>query len=262
METIKHKHIPEGKKIYFVSDLHLGIPDYDSSLQRERIFIDWLEKIRNDAFEIYLMGDVFDFWFEYKTVVPKGYTRMFGKLAELTDAGIPIYLFKGNHDIWAFDYLNKELNIQIHRKPMQVYFNDSLFFLSHGDGIGSGDRAYKVLKFIFELPLNQFLFNWIHPDIGTRLGLYFSRRSRIANVAKEEKRQMQEPLEEIYTYQFAKKQIENNSKINYFIFGHNHQAIHEKLSEKSEYLILGDWISYYTYASFDGTELKLEYFKF
>jgi len=133
------------------------------------------------------MGDVFDFWFEYKTVVPKGYIRLLGKLAELIDNGIPVHVFKGNHDVWAFDYLTKEAGIILHRDPVERVFGNKTFYLAHGDGLGPGDTGYKFLKKVFELKFNQFLFRWLHPDIGTKMGLYFSRKSRIANVAREQK---------------------------------------------------------------------------
>jgi UDP-2,3-diacylglucosamine hydrolase len=261
VKTIERKHIPTGKKVYFASDFHLGVPDPESSRKRERLFVEWLEEIRKDASAIYLMGDVFDFWFEYKTVIPRGYSRLFGKLAELSDLGIPVHLFRGNHDIWAFDYLNEEFGVQLHRKPQLIKFNDFTFFLAHGDGIGPGDHGYKFLQALFESRFTQWLFRWLHPDVGTRLGLYFSRRSRIANIARENEREGLEPLEEIFTYKFAKQKIENGEDINYFIFGHNHQAIDHKLSDNSKYVVLGDWISLYTYAVFDGNELKLETFK-
>ncbi len=171
-------------KIYFASDFHLGIPNYESSLLREKKFVRWLDMVSADADEIFLMGDLFDFWFEYKNVIPKGYVRLLGKMAEITDKGIPVHVFRGNHDIWAFDYLSKELNIVLHRKPMIREFDGKIFFLAHGDGLGPGDNGYKFLKKVFEFKPNQFMFKWLHPDIGCRLGLYFSKQSRLANQAK------------------------------------------------------------------------------
>ncbi|MCK5839474.1 MAG: UDP-2,3-diacylglucosamine diphosphatase, partial [Bacteroidales bacterium] len=164
----------EEKNIYFASDFHLGVPDHESSLVREKLFVRWLDEVRGDAGEIYLMGDIFDFWFEYKTVIPKGFVRILGKLAEITDSGIPVYLFKGNHDVWAFDYLQKEINIQLFRQPEIKLFGNKKIYLAHGDGLGPGDTGYKFLKKMFAFRPNQWLFKWLHPDIGTRLGLYFS----------------------------------------------------------------------------------------
>ena len=158
--------------IYFASDFHLGIPDRVKSLERELKLVHWLNSIAADAKAIYLMGDIFDFWFEYKTVVPKGYTRLLGKLAELTDKGIEVHLFKGNHDLWAFSYLQDECGIQLHRKDEIVEYSGKKFYLAHGDGLGPGDKGYKFLKALFECRLAQFLFRWLHPDWGTRMGLY------------------------------------------------------------------------------------------
>ena len=168
------------RKIYFASDFHFGIPDTESSRKREDLFVKWLETVKADAGEIFLMGDLFDFWFEYKTVVPRGYTRLFGKLAELTDLGIKIHLFRGNHDMWAFDYLREELQIEIHRDPEIRIISGKTFYLAHGDGLGPGDHGYKMIKSVFQCRFNQWLFRWLHPDIGIRLGLFWSRKSRNA----------------------------------------------------------------------------------
>lgn len=250
-----------SKNIYFASDFHLGVPSHKDSLKREEALVTWLTEIKDRAKAIYLMGDVFDFWFEYSTVVPKGYVRLLGKLAELTDAGIPIHLFKGNHDIWAFDYLSKELNIQLHRKPILEEFNGKKFYLAHGDGLGPGDYGYKVIKKIFEFRLNQWLFKWIHPDIGTRLGLFWSKRSRISKLATEKCRTETLLLEEEILYKYSLEHHKKNPDINYYIFGHLHRAVKHKHSENCELIILGDWITHFTYAVFDGKELRLEYFK-
>ncbi|MBI9033544.1 MAG: UDP-2,3-diacylglucosamine diphosphatase [Bacteroidales bacterium] len=261
MEAEHNVQIPAGKKIYFASDFHLGIPDYQSSLHRELKLVRWLDQIKHDALEVFLMGDVFDFWFEYKTAVPKGYARLFGKLAELTDSGIIVHLFKGNHDIWAFDYLKQELNIQLHRDPVIRSFSGQKFFLSHGDGVGPGDFGYKLLKGLFELKFNQWLFRWIHPDIGTRMGLYFSQKSRIANVARNNKLEKPEPIEEFFTYRFSKDMVEKGHDINYFIFGHNHKMVHQQIADNRFYLVLGDWISMFSYAEFDGQKMQLLQFE-
>lgn len=252
--------LAEKGNIYFASDFHLGVPDYESSLGREKKLISWLESIREDASVIFLMGDIFDFWFEYKTVVPKGYTRLLGKLAELTDAGIEIHLFRGNHDIWAFDYFQKELNIQLHRKAVITTSRGKTFFLAHGDGLGPGDNGYKFLKKVFELKLNQWLFKWIHPDWGTRLGLYFSRRSRIANMAKAGKKENNIPLEKEMLYVYSKSELEKNPAINYFILGHRHIPLQHQLNNDSELIILGDWIAHFSYAVFDGKKMELKYY--
>ena len=253
----------QGEKIYFASDFHLGIPDHASSLIRERLLVEWLERIRKDAREIYLMGDLFDFWFEYKTVVPKGFVRLFGKLAEITDSGIAVHLFRGNHDIWAFDYLAQELNINLHRESQIKVFNGHHLFLAHGDGLGPGDNGYKMLKKIFEFKPNQWLFRWIHPDIGTRLALYFSRKSRYANDLKKETGEhiRERTLNDERLYHFSKEMLVIDPAIDFFIFGHQHEPMDEPVSGDSRMIILGDWLTNFSYAVFDGQNMSLHYFK-
>ena len=251
----------QTKKVYFISDFHLGIPDKENSLKREKLLIKWLDEIKNDASEIYLMGDVFDFWFEYKTVVPKGYLRFFGKIAEICDSGIPVNLFRGNHDIWAFNYLHEELNIQLHRKPEIKIIMGKKFYLAHGDGLGSGDKGYKFLRKVFEFKLNQWLFKWIHPDIGARMGLYLSRRSRIANLIKEGKKENNIKDKDEMLYKYSKDILKNDPSINYFIFGHKHIPRNSQLSKSSRLIILGDWLTNFTYAVFDGETVELKMYK-
>lgn len=250
-----------SKNIYFASDFHLGVPSYKESLKREKALVAWLNEIKDHAEEIYLMGDVFDFWFEYSKVIPKGYVRLLGKLAEITDAGIPVYLFKGNHDIWAFDYLSKELNIRIHRKPIVKEIQGKLFYLAHGDGLGPGDYTYKFLKQVFESRLCQWFFKWLHPDIGTQLGLIWSNYSRTTKINNKKYQQTIIPLEDEILFKYSLKKHQELPNINYFIFGHQHIPIIHKHSENCELVILGDWITHFTYGVFDGEELRLEYFK-
>jgi UDP-2,3-diacylglucosamine hydrolase len=247
--------------VFFASDFHLGVPDHDQSLIREKKIVSWLESIENQAEEIFLMGDVFDFWFEYKTVVPKGYVRLLGKLAELTDKGIPVHIFRGNHDVWAFDYLAKEVGVTLHRDPVIRIFNGKKFFLAHGDGLGPGDNGYKFLKKVFEMRLNQFLFRWLHPDIGTRMGLYFSKKSRIANIARENKPEYQLVVENEMLYHFSLSVLKENPDISYLIFGHRHVPVDATLNDHSKMVILGDWVTHFTFASFDGNSLELKHFE-
>lgn len=256
-ENIAYKN--KGK-IYFASDFHLGVPDYERSLKREKLLVSWLDEIKEDASIIFLMGDVFDFWFEYKTVVPKGYVRLLGKLAELSDKGIQIHLFKGNHDIWAFNYLTKELNIKLHREPIITQFGSKMFYLAHGDGLGPGDKGYKFLKKVFEFKPNQFLFKWLHPDLGTRMGLYFSKKSRIANIARDGKPENKIPLEKEMLYIFASDKLKEFPHINYFVFGHMHIPTQYPLSNNCELIVLGDWITNFSYAVFDGEKMQLKYY--
>ncbi|MCF8229770.1 MAG: UDP-2,3-diacylglucosamine diphosphatase [Bacteroidales bacterium] len=256
MEEIR---LEKGKKIYFASDFHLGIPDPERSRLRETQLVNWLEFVRQDAAEIYLMGDLFDFWFEYKTVIPKGYVRLFGKLAEITDSGLPVYLFRGNHDIWAFDYLEKEVGLCLERESVTKLINGRKFFLAHGDGLGPGDRGYKFLKKVFELKFNQWLFRWLHPDLGARMGLYFSKKSRIANIIKEGKPENHVPLEKEMLYQFALSESKSDPEIDYFVFGHRHMPVQKQITEKTELIILGDWVTNFTYGVFDGEKFELKF---
>lgn len=246
--------------VYFASDFHLGVPDHDSSLKREKKLVEWLDSIMPDAAEVFLMGDVFDFWFEYKTVIPKGYVRLLGKLAELTDSGIPVHVFRGNHDIWAFDYLRNEIGIQLHRKPTDRIFNGKKFYLAHGDGLGPGDTGYKLLKKVFENRLNQWLFRWLHPDIGTRMGLYFSHKSRISNIAREQKNDFKIVVEEEMLYHYCQSVLKQDDSYDYFIFGHRHIPLHHTINDKTNMVILGDWVTNFTYAVFDGETLSLKKF--
>lgn len=244
--------------IYFASDFHLGIPDMKGSLERERKLIGWLDHIQKDATAIYLMGDLFDFWFEYRTVVPKGYSRLFGKLSEITDSGIDIHLFKGNHDLWAFDYLETEIGIKLHRKAEVAMLNGKKFFLSHGDGLGTGDHGYKFLKSVFESRINHFLYRWIHPDLGTRLGSYFSRRSRLTKILTEGiemKRSSDDAKERIVS--FSRQQAAADPEIDYFIFGHVHSPEIITLTENASCVFLGDWVVHFTYATYDGNKVEL-----
>ena len=249
------------KKIYFASDFHLGIPDYKSSLEREKMLVEWLDRIKEDAAGIYLMGDVFDFWFEYKTVVPKGFIRILGKLSQICDTGIPVHLFTGNHDIWAFGYLEKEIGLCLHRHPEVHELLGKTFYLAHGDGLGPGDNGYKFLKKVFSNRFNQFLFRWLHPDIGAKMGLYFSGKSRLANIVKEGRKENMNRIEDEMLYKYAIDLLKKGQKADYFIFGHRHRPVDIELEPGSRMIILGDWLTNFTWAEFDGREMKLNYFK-
>ncbi len=243
-----------GKKIYFISDFHLGVPDAKSSSEREKKLVRWLDHIRQDAEELYLLGDVFDFWFEYKTVIPKGYTRLLGKLCELSDMGIRLHYFTGNHDMWVFGYLPSETGALLYRQPVTRTINGKKFYIGHGDGLGPGDGGYKLIKKIFASKTCQFLFRMIHPDIGMRIARYWSRKSRIV---KGEEKFLGEEKEWLVIFS---REILIKEHFDYFIFGHRHLPLDIKLSEKSRYLNLGEWINFSTYAVFDGNELMLKNF--
>lgn len=250
------------QKIYFASDFHLGVPDHDSSLLREKKLVAWLEMARTDAAEIFLMGDLFDFWFEYKTAIPRGYARLLGKLAEITDSGIPVHLFRGNHDMWAFDYLTKELNIQLHRDPEFHEFHGKQFYLAHGDGLGPGDHGYKFIKKVFANRINQWLFRLIHPDFGIRIALFWSRKSRLAGNEKEKKtRDVNLDLIQQRITVHSMELLKQHPGLNYLIYGHYHYPLDTRLTNGARQLVLGDWIKHFTYAVFDGEKLELKRFE-
>jgi len=245
------------KKIYFLSDFHLGAPDHEKSLAREKILVEFLDEIKSDAAEIFLVGDMFDFWYEYRKVVPKGYVRLLGKLAELTDAGIPMHFFVGNHDMWMKDYFMEELNIPVYFEPKEFDRNGKKFLIGHGDGLGPGDHGYKRLKKVFRNPVCQWLFGILPPYMGMGLANYMSRRSRAQTGASEEVF-LGEDKEWLIIYSKDKLKEKN---FDFFVFGHRHLPIDFRLNNMSRYINLGDWIRYYTYAVFDGEKLELKSYK-
>lgn len=245
--------IPPGKKIFFLSDFHLGAPDARSSLEREKLIVKFLDEIKNQAYAIFIVGDMFDFWYEYRKVVPRGYVRLLGKLAELTDSGIAMYFFVGNHDMWMKNYFREELNMPVYFEPAEFRFNEKTFLIGHGDGLGPGDHGYKNLKKIFRNPLCQWLFGILPPAVGIGLANYSSRKSRAAT-AQSEEQFLGEEKEWLLIYS---KEMAARKKIDYFVFGHRHLPIDYRLDNGSRYINLGDWINYFTYAVFDGEEMKL-----
>jgi len=249
--------LPQGKKVYFASDFHLGIPDRATSLERERRLCAWLDEISADAAALYLVGDLFDTWFEYKNVIPKGFTRFLGKLAELSDKGLPIVAFTGNHDLWMRGYFQEELNIPVHHEPIIEEYNGKKFFIAHGDGLGPGDHGYKVLKKVLRSEVSQWLYRRVHPDTGVGLAGWFSRLG--PKHADTPEKPFLGPEKE-WLVQFSLDTLKTQH-IDYFIFGHRHIAIDYPLNDKSRYVNLGDWIRYDSYAVFDGGELALKYYK-
>jgi UDP-2,3-diacylglucosamine hydrolase len=248
--------LPAGKKIYFASDFHLGIPDKATSLQREKRICKWLDEIRHDAGYLFLAGDIFDVWFEYRNVVPKGYTRFLGKLAELSDTGLPIEAFTGNHDLWMSGYFEEELNIPVHHHPIEREFGGKKFFIAHGDGLGPGDHGYKFLKKVLRSPVSQWIYRRIHPDTGVGVAGWFSRLGPKHGVAEK-------PFlgpEKEWLVQFCLDKLKKEH-VDYFIFGHRHIAVEYQLTDDSKYINLGDWLRYDSYAVFDGEDLRLEYYK-
>ncbi|TXC78383.1 UDP-2,3-diacylglucosamine diphosphatase [Luteibaculum oceani] len=242
--------------IYFASDFHLGVPNREQSLAREKLLVSWLDEVKQDAREIFLLGDVFDFWFDYEYVVPKGFVRLLGKIAEITDSGIPVHMFPGNHDMWNNGYFEQELGVTFHAGFYQFKASGKQFLLHHGDGIGPGDHGYKFIKKIFTNSILQKLFKWFHPDLGVGLANFWSRQSSKKTRSKDA---IYHGKNEEWLVQFCEDYPkENPDQPDYFIFGHRHLALDITLSNnKSRYLNLGDWLSQNTYAKFDGEDLKL-----
>ncbi len=228
---------------YFAADLHLGAPDAAASLEREKRFVRWLEAIRPTARSLYLLGDVFDFWFEYRRVVPKGYIRLLGKLAQLSDEGVELHLFAGNHDLWYRDYLPQQLGIQIYFAPQLVTLYGQTYFLAHGDGLGPGDYGYKLLKRFLRSPLTRWLFARIHPNTGMALALLFSTTSRKAGPDHG----IRDLGEREYLRQFARSERQQQPGIDCFVFGHRHLFKDEALPQGGRLIILGDWLRHFSY---------------
>jgi UDP-2,3-diacylglucosamine hydrolase len=249
--------LENGKCIYFASDFHLGVPDYKTSREREARIVDWLTFIEPTAQEIFLVGDIFDFWFEYKHVIPKGFVRLQGKIAELVDKGIPVHFFTGNHDMWMFDYFPKELGVSMFREPIERTWNNKTFVIGHGDGLGPGDRNYKFLKRVFAARWSQWCFARIHPNFGIGLANFWSRKSRAATGSTDEKF-LGEENEWLVIH--CKEELKKKHT-DYFIFGHRHLPMEIDLGNNSKYINLGEWLKYDTYGVFDGIEVKLNNFK-
>ena len=246
----------KSTKIYFASDQHFGVPSHDESLIREKKFIKWLDIVKQDAEAIFLLGDLFDFWFEYKKVVPKFFVRVLGKLAEIRDSGIPIYYFVGNHDLWMTDYFETELNIPVFHQPKVFTFNEKTFLIGHGDGLGPGDKGYKRMKKVFTNPLSKWLYRWLHPDIGVRLAQYLSTKNKLIS-GDEDINFLGEDNE--WLAQYAKRKLES-THYDYFLFGHRHLPMEIPIGKNSTYINTGDWITHFTYAVFDGEKLELKKF--
>ncbi len=245
--------LEKNKKIYFVSDAHLGLPPREKSREREKLLVQWLDKISKDAHAVFLVGDIFDYWFEYKKVVPKGFVRFLGKIAEFTDKGIPVYFFTGNHDVWVFDYLPKETGIKVFREPLKITINEKKFYIAHGDGLGPGQHSYKILKSIFTSKVMQWLFARIHPNTATGFAHRWSKHSRFSkgnyvDFMGEEKE---------YLIRHS-KEINSKEHYDFFIYGHRHVPVEWELEHNSKVIYLGDWFINFTYAVFDGKDVMLK----
>ncbi|TAH24392.1 MAG: UDP-2,3-diacylglucosamine diphosphatase [Cytophagales bacterium] len=249
-------NLPQGKKIYFISDFHLGAPDPKSSLLREKRIVRWLDMVQYDAAHIFFLGDIFDFWFEYKHTIPKGFTRFLGKIALLRDTNIPITFFTGNHDMWMFDYFPKELGIPVIKTNKSLIINKKKFMLGHGDGLGPGDYSYKMIKKIFANSFFQWVFSIAPPTLGIGIAQLWSKKSRINNKSEDEK--FLGEKEWIYNYC---KEVENNFHHDYYVFGHRHLPMEMQVATNSRYINLGEWVNYNTYLEFDGTSACLKRFE-
>jgi len=249
--------IPPNKKIYFSSDHHFGAPDFSSSKHREASFLDWMNKIESDAAHLFLVGDLFDFWFEYQKVVPKGFVRVLGKIAHFVDRGIQVHYFVGNHDLWMKDYFETEIGAKVYHNPYDFTFGKTRFYIGHGDGLGPNDKGYKRLKKVFTNPLAKRLFQGLHPDLGIRLGNYFSQKNKLLS-GNQEAQFLGNDKE--WLVQYAQRKLTQQHR-DYFIFGHRHLPLEIDLTPTSKYINIGDWITHFTYAEFDGARVNLKEWK-
>ena len=244
------------KNVYFLSDAHLGSLAIDHRRTQERRLVNFLDSIKHKASAVYLLGDMFDFWYEFKTVVPKGYTRFLGKLSELTDLGVEVHFFIGNHDIWCGDYLETECGVILHREPMTTEICGKEFYLAHGDGLGDRDTGFKLLRTLFHSHTMQRLFSALHPRWSVALGLHWAKHSRLKRIDGKDPDYMGEDKEPLVLY--TKEYLKGHPGINFFIYGHRHIELDLMLSSTARIVILGDWINFFSYAVFDGEHLFLE----
>ena len=249
--------LQSGKKLYFASDFHLGAPTQKESLKKEKQIVKWLHKISSDASSIFLLGDLFDFWCEYKKVIPKGFIRFQGKIAELSDSGIPIHILKGNHDVWMAHYFRDELGVNIHENPISLEVNTKKFMMGHGDGLGKGNYIFKFLKIIVKSSLGKGLFSILHPNFGVSIAEFWSKIS--AEKSKEKDELFLGEKEHLFQYS---KNIESKVHHDYYVFGHRHLPLEMSISESSTYFNLGEWSSEGHYLEFDGQQASLKHFPF
>jgi UDP-2,3-diacylglucosamine hydrolase len=253
---VEKRILKQDKKVFFASDVHLGLHPLDKSREREKYFVKWLDEIKPHAQILFLPGDIFDFWYEYRKVVPRGFTRFLGKLSEFNDLGIEVHYFTGNHDVWVFDYLPSETGVILHRGPITIEINDKTFFIGHGDGMGKGDQGYKLLKACFTSKILQFLFSRLHPNLALSIGHTWSKHSRLSKGVSEAFLGESKEHQVIFAHDYLK-----DNKIDYFIFGHRHIPMDLKLNETSRLINLGEWIISNSYAEFDGNDVSLKFFK-
>ncbi|MBN2664630.1 MAG: UDP-2,3-diacylglucosamine diphosphatase [Bacteroidales bacterium] len=238
--------------IYFLSDLHIGLPNFEKNIPREKKIVKFLSQIQKNATEIYFLGDVFEFWYEWKYVIPKHFSRFFGKLSELSDAGIKLHYFTGNHDIWAFGYFKTEFGMEIYPKPHEITLGDKKIYLAHGDGLGPGDKMYKILKKFFTNKFFQWCFsNLLHPNLAYKIALQISYHRNACNKNPEFK------AEKEWLIQYAYN-MELTQHFDYYIFGHRHIPIDYKINTNASVIMLGDWIKNFTYAVWENNTISLK----
>lgn len=244
------------KNVYFISDAHLGSWALDHRRMQERRLVRFLDDIKDKAQAVYMLGDMFDYWYEFKYVVPKGYTRFLGKLSELTDRGVEVHWFIGNHDIWMYGYLERECGVILHKEPITVEIMGKVFYLAHGDGMGDPSRMFRFLRSLFRNRTCQFLYSLLPTRFTMWLGMTWAKKSmqehRLAGVEPY----MGEDRE--YEVLYAKEYLKTHPDVNYFMFGHRHIELDLMLSHSTRIMLLGDWITQYTYAVFDGTSMLME----
>ena len=241
------------KPIYFLSDAHVSSWAIEHGRMQDRRLVRFLDSIKEKAAAVYLLGDMFDFWYEYKYVVPRGYTRFLGKLSELTDMGVEVHFFTGNHDIWAYDYLEKEGGVILHKQPLTTEIYGKIFFLAHGDGLGDPSRSFKLIRWIFHNRVCQWAFSTLHPRWALWFGQTWARHSRMKHEAEGAPAYMGEDREHLVLY--TKRYIQYHSNVDYFIYGHRHIEVDLQLTKKARMIILGDWISQFSYVVYDGEHL-------
>lgn len=256
-KIISSQNLQTPKKKYFASDFHLGYPNKDASREREKKLVRWLDSIKSDAEEIYLMGDIFDFWYEYVWVVPRGFVRFIGKLAELTDSGIPVYIFTGNHDVWLKDYLPEETGVKLIHRPEIKEWNGKRFFLHHGHALGKHDKGMNFLEWVFTNRFLQFCFSRIHPNGAFAFAHFWSRRSRESK-KYESKTFLGEDKEHLFLFA---NELLHEDHFDYFVFGHRHLSIDMPIGTSSRIINLGNWISLSTYGVWDGETFELREFE-
>jgi UDP-2,3-diacylglucosamine hydrolase len=245
------------KKTYFISDIHLGAPALNNNPERERLFVEWLTEAGKDADEIYLLGDIFDFWYEYRKVAPRGFVRTLGKIAELTDRGINVHFFTGNHDVWVYDYLPSETGVILHREPILKKIGNKTFYLGHGDGLDPDDKGYLLMKRIFVSKTAQFFFSRLHPNIAFWFGHRWAKHSRNSKGILPD---YTDDIDNEGAVKFAQNYIQT-TPVDYFIFGHRHIFQETEIGSGTKVIFLGEWFNFFSYAVFDGETTELKKFK-